>query len=98
MDPDGSRDVGLALQHFENSETLCFYIDAMSKSLAKFDWRSSDAPGLTPDDRLRRSAFRGSGGYRVLREELLRHLYDDDDNLTIGMHALGVLQMLGMEK
>jgi DGQHR domain-containing protein len=97
-DPDESRDVAVALRYFESSQLLCTYIDELSKSLARFDWRSSDAPGLAPDERLQRSAFRGSGGYRVLREALLRHLSDDDDNLTVGVDAAQVLKMLGFDE
>lgn len=95
-DPDESRDVAVALGQFENSDLLRPYIDALSQSLAKFDWRSSDAPGLTSDERLQRSAFRGSGGYRVLREAVLRHLFEDEDNVTVGVDAGEVLQMLGL--
>ena len=88
-----SPGVALALRHFEGNQALGDYIDALSRALAEFDWRSSDAPGLTSDERLRRSAFRGSGGYRVLREELLRHLSDDT---IVGFAADEVLQALGV--
>ena len=97
-DPDELDDVAFALRHFEDAQDLRTYIDALCRSLAMFDWRSSDAPGLTPDDRLRRAAFRGSGGYRMLREAVLRHLSEDDDNLTVGMYAGEVLQMLGFDE
>ena len=93
-DPDESRSVASALRHFERNELLRTYIDQLSQSLAEFDWRSSDAPDLTSDERMRRSAFRGSGGYRVLREELLRHLSDDET--TVGMDAEEVLIALGV--
>ncbi len=93
-DPDESDGVTVALRHFERNELLRTYIDQLSQALAEFDWRSSDAPDLTSDERLRRSAFRGSGGYRVLREELLRHLSDDET--TVGMDAEEVLIALGV--
>ena len=94
-DPDESDGVLAALRHFENAQDLRSYIDALTRSLAMFDWRSSDAPGLTVEERLRRSAFRGSGGYRVLREALLRHLADDT---TVGVDAAKVLQTLGLDE
>ena len=93
--PDESRSVTLALRHFENRDLLTIFMDQLSQSLAAFDWRSSDAPGLTSDERLQRSAFRGSGGYRVLRETLLRHLSDDS---TVGLEAVKVLQMPSFAK
>lgn len=95
-DPDESDAVTVALRHFERNEVLGTYIDELSQALAEFDWRSSDEPELTPTERLRRSAFRGSGGYRVLREELLRHLSDNDT--AVGSDAEEVLKALGMDK
>ena len=93
--PDESRNVTLALRHFENSDLLTTFLHGHCQALARFDWRSSDAPGLTSAERLQRSAFRGSGGYRVLREALLRHLSDDS---TVGPEAEEVLQMLGFDE
>ena len=92
-DPGESPGVAVALRLFESSQLLSDYIDVLTQALAQFDWRSSDAPGLTSDERLRRSAFRGSGGYRVLREELLRHLSDDT---AVEFEADEVLQVLGV--
>ena len=92
--PEESDGVTVALRHFERNELLSTYIDQLSQALAEFDWRSSDAPDLTSDERLRRSAFRGSGGYRVLREELLRHLSDEET--TVGLDAEEVLIALGV--
>ena len=93
-DPDESDGVAIALRHFERNEVLGPHIDELSQALAEFDWRSSDAPDLTPDERLRRSAFRGAGGYRVLREELLRHLSDAETD--VGLCAQEVLEALGV--
>ena len=95
VDPGESPDVALALRRFEDSQLISDYIDVLSQALAEFDWRSSDAPGLTPEERLRRSAFRGSGGYRVLREELLRHL---SDGTVVEFEAQDVLRVLGVAK
>ena len=92
--PDESDGVIVPLRHFEANDLLSTYIDKLSQALAEFDWRSSDAPDLTPDEHLRRSAFRGSGGYRVLREELLRHLAADDT--IVGSDAKEVLKALGV--
>ncbi|MDR6775645.1 DGQHR domain-containing protein [Azospirillum sp. BE72] len=38
--------------------------------LATFDWRTSEAPGLTRDQSLLKKAFRGTGGYSTIRKEL----------------------------
>ncbi|MFN3582492.1 DGQHR domain-containing protein [Phenylobacterium sp.] len=47
---------------------------SLASGMAEFDWRSSDAPNLSEAQRLKKRAFRGSGGYVALREQLLRHL------------------------
>src|SRR5262249_11005025 len=43
-------------------------------SLAHFDWRSSAHESLTEDQRTAKAAFRGSGGYREMRRQLLAFL------------------------
>ena len=50
------------------------YVVEICESLVSFDWRSSSTPEL--DDNLRRAklVFRGSGGYKELRVQLLEHL------------------------
>jgi len=47
------------------------FLSAVAALLAKFDWRASSAPGLPPEEALKKAAFRGSGGYRDLRHQLL---------------------------
>lgn len=58
---------------FEALPAYAFLVD-LCRSLSTFDWRSSSAPGLSEDERRNRAAFRGSGGYKELRNELARHL------------------------
>lgn len=49
-------------------------IREIADCLARFDWRSSAAPGLSELDKAFKSGLRGSGGYRDLRVALLRHM------------------------
>jgi hypothetical protein len=67
-------DIDKALYTFENSRELSRFLYDLTDCLASFDWRTSDAPGLTDDDRTAKKTFRGSGGYKELRIRLLRHL------------------------
>ena len=46
----------------------------LGSALASFDWRSADAKSLTAEEQLIRRAFRGSGGYVALRQQLMLHL------------------------
>jgi hypothetical protein len=50
-------------------------------ALAEFDWRSSDVPGLTAEEELKKSGFRGTGGYGRVRQELLELLAKQDTQL-----------------
>lgn len=55
------------------------FLSLLANNLATYDWRTSKFPGLTSEERLDKSAIRGSGGYRVLREQLVDHLSESDD-------------------
>jgi DGQHR domain-containing protein len=63
-----------ALRSLEKYDGLKKFVDSLAKAIATYDWRASDAPGLTPNESKLKSVFRGSGGYRELRLEVVRHL------------------------
>jgi hypothetical protein len=67
-----------ALKSLKNTEVFRFLTD-LGKRLAKFDWRASSAPGLSSAESLMKAAFRGSGGYRDLRSQILLELSDGKD-------------------
>ena len=48
--------------------------ESLAQALATYDWRASSAPGLSDAEVILRQGFRGSSGYRLLREDVLRHL------------------------
>jgi DGQHR domain-containing protein len=50
------------------------FLSSIAAALATYDWRTSAAPGLSEEQRIAKAALRGSGGYRELRLQLLRHL------------------------
>jgi hypothetical protein len=64
------EDVDKCLDSFTDQEFSAEICDFM-KALANFDWRSSDAGGLTAEEELKKAGFRGTGGYSRLRQELL---------------------------
>jgi hypothetical protein len=69
------------------------FLSAIAARLSRFDWRSSNVPGLTQSERLRKLALRGSGGYRELRSQLLQHLADTDGPVSTA--ATEVIERLG---
>ena len=65
----------------------------MVDGVATYDWRTSAAPNLKDDERTLKAAFRGSGGYKELRLQLLRHLANQKGD--IGNRSKDVLTYLG---
>lgn len=67
---------------------------AIANAACTYDWRRPSAPSLGEEARLRQMVFKGSGGYRELRRQLLTHL-------TKGPHEVArpagvVLKALGL--
>lgn len=60
-------------QTFKNM-TLVEHIHYLCDQLSQFDWRSTKAPELTPEESIRKYSYRGSGGYPRLRNDILETL------------------------
>jgi hypothetical protein len=60
--------VTLPKQHFAS------FVESISAGLSDFDWRTSSAPGLEEVLRRQKLVFRGSGGYKEIRMQLLECL------------------------
>jgi hypothetical protein len=56
----------------------------LAQGLARFDWRSLDAPGVKGDEvqEVLKRSFRGSGGYTALRIEVLKTLADGNNEVA----------------
>lgn len=57
------------------------FLDSIATGLATFDWRTSSTPNLSDDLRRQKLVFRGSGGYKELRAQLLEHLKGRADDV-----------------
>jgi hypothetical protein len=75
--------VANAIKAFEGQEIGIFF-SKLTGSLSKFDWRTSNAPGLSEQERLNKAVFRGSGGYKELRVQILKHLLENADSEISG--------------
>jgi hypothetical protein len=78
------------------TQPMANFLKEIAEGLSGYDWRSSSVPGLTETERIRKAAFRGSGGYRELRQELLKQLANE--RRAIGKAANEVLHALGYDK
>ena len=70
------------------------YVTGITRHLASYDWKSSRAPGLTDIEQRMKARFRGGGGYRELRRDLLEHLRHIEDDT--GAAASEVYEKLGL--
>lgn len=66
-----NSDITLALESLKDL-AVAEFITKLMRTLAQYDWRSSKEPSLTPEQHQLKARFRGSGGYRELRQELLQ--------------------------
>lgn len=72
----------LADSAIEIPETIHKLLSEIAASLSSFDWRTSNFPELHPDLRRQKAAFRGSGGYKELRDQLVDHLAETADGMV----------------
>lgn len=56
------------------------YLSQTAMAMSSFDWRSLDGPDVrSSEDEITKRAYRGSGGYTVLTENVLRHVSEHGD-------------------
>ena len=68
----------LALERESFKET----IDKLSKILSEYDWRTSNASSLEEKERQLKMRFKGSGGYKELRKDLLKLINDSNSEFS----------------
>ena len=73
--------VSTALKSGATQPFAAFLVD-MAEALARFDWRSSGAPGLSDEERTLRASYRGSGGYGELRRQVVGALESDGSEVV----------------
>ena len=82
-----------SIRSLKKEKKIIDFFKKLSESLATYDWRASSGPGLTPEQRTRKAAFRGSGGYKELRKDVLDHLSNDQG--PVAQSAKEILIRLG---
>jgi DGQHR domain-containing protein len=83
----------LALSSLRAQKHIVGFIEELNESLCSYDWRTSSTPDLSEPERLERAVFRGSGGYKELRKQLLQHIGSRRGN--VGKAAVKVATVLG---
>ena len=87
--------VSSAVDSLEQHQINMFLM-AICRQLAKFDWRTSSAPGVFDNEPLRRAqmVYKGSSGYKELRQQLINLLCKSEDKL-IQATAIRIKDFLG---
>ena len=78
-----------------HKHSVADFLNELSSELAKFDWRTSAAPELSEGERVLKTAYRGSSGYRELRRQLLSHLLNGSGRVADAAGA--VYDLMGYE-
>jgi hypothetical protein len=86
--------VNLALDSLEETEMGAFLAE-LAEALSSYDWRTSSTPSLTEDQRLKQAVFRGSSGYKEIRQQLLAHVANSKG--AVGKVAKSVIKTLKHE-
>lgn len=73
------------------------FLKSIGTELATYDWRTYGAPGLSDEQRSTKARFRGSTGYRELRQDVLSHLAAGATPV-VTQAAATVLELLGWER
>lgn len=69
------------------------FIKMLCRDLCHFDWRTSSTPELEEEEKLKQMVYRGSGGYRELRRQLLLILQDSQDELIRNTAANAIARL-----
>ena len=86
--PDAPEDESIseALQELYKNNKLQSYLVALIEPLLKYlDWRTSNASGLSGEDKQIQSAYRGSAGYSLLKKNALRALLKAQDRKIVSI-------------
>lgn len=86
-----------AVKSLEKEEKIVNFIAQVNAVLAEFDWRSASDESLMKDEeKTSKLVFRGSGGYRELRRQLLKH-FENYNNEMSGL-AKEAYMLIGFER
>lgn len=82
------------LDEIRSSKKLDKLLNEILLILSKFDWRSYGADGLSEEQKSKKAGYRGSGGYKVLRIELVKFL-NDNSKAKIKETSQQILKIIG---
>lgn len=95
---EGTSEIGIrdSLQSLKQITAIDEFLQAVARGLATYDWRTYGSETLTSAQKSEKARFRGSTGYRELREDVLRHLVSTSET-DVAESAQLVLDLLGWD-
>ena len=91
-EPDREQ-VAASLKSLRENRRISRFLNQLSERLSSYDWRASSAPGLGEEEKRLKTRFRGSGGYKELRRDVLQHISEGKG--SIARTAREILRILG---
>ena len=79
---DDNDEIDASIASLRKQKKIYGYLGRIATAIASYDWRTSTAPGLSEEERILKATFRGSGGYRDLRRDVLRHISNCDGDVS----------------
>ena len=87
------KEVVASMKSLCENQKIFDFLKQLSEHLSSYDWRASSAPGLSNEEKAMKARFRGSGGYRELRRDVLLHISKGQG--SIARTAREILDALG---
>jgi hypothetical protein len=87
-------DLQKALTTLRRNTKIKSYLEKISTILATFDWRTASADSLTTTQRQKQMIYKGSSGYKEIRNQLLKTLVSSKEK-EISSNATLILNELG---
>lgn len=93
---EGHSEVGIrqSLESLRGQSDIDSFLQAVAQGLATYDWRTYGSNTLTSSEKSAKARFRGSTGYRELREDVLKHLASSAESI-VSESACEVIEKLG---
>lgn len=93
---EGTSEIGIreSLQSLRERSEINGFLQAVARGLATYDWRTYGSDTLNAAEKSAKARFRGSTGYRELREDVLRHLASSEEE-DVSDTARAVIDQLG---
>ena len=79
---DTDSHISSAIEYLFKASNITHFVAELAAIVSTYDWRASNFPDLTNDQRLLKASFRGSGGYKELRRHVLIHVANSTSDLA----------------